>query len=132
MREPDERLNFPRLQQADVEAIAPNRCLQYLEEHGWYQDDVIEEGEIVLYRHPDHVDYVLRLPLTRKYDDYASVVAFAITTSAAQEHRPYWEVYMDMSGRYYVGPHTYSTTPQLNGSANGTTKRAEHEPAEIT
>ena len=130
IRNPDERLNYPRLRVTDVEAINPDQCLQYLESHGWRRDRVVEEDEVVQYRHPDHADFVLQIPLTRKYADYALVLSFAITTAAAQEKRPFWEVYMDMAGRYYVGPHTYSTTPQANGSATGPTRHTD--PAEVT
>jgi hypothetical protein len=68
--------------------------------------------------------------LTRKYPDYLLRVADAIVTVGSVEQRPFWEVYMDMAGRYYVGPHTYSTTPQVNGSANGAARHPD--PAEVT
>ena len=118
-----------RLPEKYVEAISPEQCWRYLQTHGWYQDGVIEDGEVILIRHPDNADFVLQLPLTRKYADYALQVSFAITTSAAQEQRPYWEVYMDMAGRFYVGPHTYSTISHCATSPNGKPQLPEVAPA---
>jgi hypothetical protein len=130
--EADKRLNYPRLPEGYVEAIEPEQCLRYLKSHGWYEERVLEKGHVILVRHPDHKDLVFQLPISRKYADYSSMIAFAITTAAAQERRPYWEVYMDMAGRFYVAPHTYSTTPQVNGKVNGPVKGRKSKKADVT
>jgi len=126
----DPRLDYPRLPKDYAEAISPDQCIRYLRSKGWVQERVLEPGEIALYRHPADNGFAVQVALTRKYADYGQLVGFAITSAAAQESRPFWEVYMDMAGRYYVGPHTYSTTPQTNGSANGAAKHTDV--AEVT
>ena len=113
-----------------VEAITPEKLVHYLRSHGWAQTAVVEENEVVVYRHPSRPEADVLVPLTRKYADYLLRVADAFVTVGAVEGRPYWEVYMDMAGRYYVGPHTYSTTPQANGSPNGSARHTD--PAEVT
>jgi hypothetical protein len=123
-------MNTKRLPKEYVEAISPDKLTGYLESHGWKQTAVIEENEVVVYRHPSRPEADVLVPLTRKYADYLNRVADAIVTVGTVEQRPFWEVYMDMAGRYYVGPHTYSTTPQTNGSANGATRHTD--PAEVT
>jgi len=121
-----------RLPKDYVEAISPEKLVRYLESHGWKRTAVIEENEVVVYRHPSAPEADILTPLTRKYADYLHRVADALVTVGAVEHRPFWEVYMDMAGRYYVGPHTYSTTPSANGDTNGPAKRPGSAPAEAT
>jgi hypothetical protein len=118
-------MKISRLPKEYVDAISPEKLVRYLEAHGWNQTTEIEKDEVVVYRHPTQPEADILVPLTRKYADYLNRVADAISTVGAVEERPYWEVYMDMSGRYYVGPHTYSTTPLTNGSVNGVAKQRD-------
>jgi len=119
-----------RMPKEYVEAISPEKLVGYLRSHGWQQTGVIEENEVVVYRHPSQPEADILVPLTRKYPDYLLRVADAFVTVGAVEHRPFWEVYMDMAGRFYVGPHTYSTAPEADGSANGAAKLPDA--AEVT
>jgi hypothetical protein len=109
-------VRFPK---SYVEAITADKLVSYLSSHGWNRTAVIEANEVEVYRHPSAPEADILVPLTHKYADYLHRIADAVMTAAAVEERPFWEVYMDMAGRYYVGPHTYSTTPQTNGSADG-------------
>jgi hypothetical protein len=120
-----------RLPKEYVEAITADKLVRYLNGHGWVQSAVREPHEVVVYRHPSQPEADILVPLTQKYADYLHRIADAIFTAASVEQRPFWEVYMDMAGRYYVGPHTYSTTPQTNGSANGAAKHPDAA-AEVT
>jgi hypothetical protein len=126
------RLNSPRLPKDYVEAISTEKLVHYLESHGWKRTAVIEENEVVVYRHPSAPKADILTPLTHKYADYLHRIADAVFTVAGVEHRPFWEVYMDMAGRYYVGPRTYSTAPQTNGTTNGATKVPDSAPAKTT
>ena len=128
----DPRLDYPRLPTHYVEAISPEQCIRYLRTHGWEQDRVLEPGEVLLFRHPDDAKLAVQVLLTHKYSDYAMVVGLAITAAAAQEQRPFWEVYMDMAGRYYVAPHTYSTTPLTIRNGNGAAIVPESAVADVT
>lgn len=121
-----------RLPKAYVEAITAEKLVHYLESHGWNRTAVIEENEVVVYRHRSAPDADVLVPLTHKYADYLNRVADAVVTVAAVEERPFWEVYMDMAGRYYVGPHTYSTTPQAGSATNGAPKPPDPAPAAVT
>jgi hypothetical protein len=114
-----------RLPKAYVEAITADKLLRYLTDHGWAQSAVLEENEVLVFRQPERPTADIIVPLTDKYADYLHRIADAVFTVAEVEGRPFWEVYMDMAGRYYVGPHTYSTTPQINGSANGAAAQCE-------
>jgi hypothetical protein len=120
-----EAMNTTKLPKHYVEAITCERLVDYLRANGWKQTAVIEEGEVVVYRHRKKPNADILVPLTKKYADYLHRIADAIVTVGDVEKRPFWEVYMDMSGRYYVAPHTYSTTPLSNGSTNGAPKKQE-------
>ncbi len=119
-----------RFPKAYIEALSADMVLRYLDAHGWEQASVREPNEVVVYRYTDRPEVSVLIPLTDKYADHLHRIADAIFLAAEVEDRPFWEVYMDMAGRYYVGPHTYSTTPQTNGSANGAAKHTDA--AEVT
>jgi len=125
-------MNTRRLPVEYVEAITPDKLIRYLTSHGWKQSAVREENEVLVYRHPKKPEADILVLLTHKYGDYLHRVADAIVTAGTVEERPFWEVYMDMAGRYYVGPNTYSSTPSLNGTANGTAKHLDPTPADVT
>ena len=124
----DPRVDYPRLPLDYVDAISPHQCIHYLETHGWKESATTDGGDTLVYRHPRFPEADICVLLTREFADYPNRVADAITTAAAQEGRPFWEVYMDMAGRYYVGPNTYAPAATLNGSLNGTAKHAESSP----
>lgn len=125
-----DRMNPGRLPRSYAEAVTPERALHYLNQHGWERQPDIEPNEIVLFHSPTGPAIGVRFGLTQKYADYLHRLVDVLFAVAEYERRPYWEVYMDVTGRYYVGPHTYSGPPLANGSANGTMKH-EVEPAPV-
>jgi hypothetical protein len=126
------REKVKRLPKDYVAAITPKKLMEYLRSNGWRQTAVIEKDEVLEFRHPGKPEFRIDVLLTKKYADWLHRIADAIITAAAVEKRPFWETYMDMAGRYYVAPHTYSTTPQVNGKVNGPAKRRKAKKADVT
>lgn len=126
------REKVKRLPKRYVAAITPQMVVDYLRSQGWKQTAVVEENEVVVYRHPRNPELDITVLWTKKYADWLDRIADAIVTAAAVEKRPFWEVYMDMAGRYYVAPHTYSTSPLVNGRVSRPKQRRKSKKAEVT
>jgi hypothetical protein len=106
-----------------AEALTADIFVDYLTRTGWKRQPDPEPNEVALFRAPKRKKAAVRFCLTHKYADYLNVFVESLFTVAAIEQRPYWEVYMDMAGRYYVAPHTYSTGPlAVPGPTNGAVK----------
>ncbi len=69
----------------------------HLASRGWQHDAEASREGVGVYRFPTEPDAEVLLPLRRDWPDYPSRLADAVTTLAAVEQRPVWEVLNDLS-----------------------------------
>jgi hypothetical protein len=79
--------------------LSPRMLADYLQSHGWLQDEHVEgKGTVWLYRDDEGDEYEIMLPTNREVGDFAIRMSEAIFTLGGVEERNPHEVYSTLAG----------------------------------